>query len=292
MKKNRTIPFGYEMKNGEIQPNLIESRAVQTIFESYLQGASLADIAQRMTEIGIPYHETSLIWNKSMVKRILENSRYMGTESFYPLISEETFASANEKKLRKSVNLQPVSAEIAALKALCICTECGGKISRITGKYEKWDCRNHQCSRFDYHMTDQMLTAAVLQIWNTAQANVDMLEVTTDSETYRPTSEILMQENEVNRLIDSGNPETAKAEIFRLASMKYACCAYDDKPQKIAKLRQILANADQMNTLDTGLLQSTVSRIAVSHFCAVTLMFQNGVTIKQSLKGAENHDHH
>ena len=284
MKKNRTIPFGYEMKNGEIQPNLVESKAVQTIFESYLQGESLVDIAQCMSESGIPYHETSLIWNKSMVKRILENARYTGSDNFYPLISEETFASANEKKQRKSVNLQPVSAEIAALKAMCVCAECGGKISRITGKYEKWDCRNPQCSRFDYRMTDQMLTAAVLQIWNTVQANVDMLEVTTDSETYRPTSEILMQENEVNRLIDSGSPEIANAEIFRLASMKYACCVYDDKPQKTAKLRQILKNADQMNTLDIGLLHSTVSRIAVSHFCTVTFIFQNDVTIKQNIE--------
>ena len=284
MKKNRTIPFGYEMKNGEIQPNLIESKVVQTIFESYLQGASLAEIAQRMSETGVPYHETSLIWNKNMVKRILENARYMGTDSFYPLISEEMFASANEKKQRKSVNLQPVSAEIAVLKSMCVCAECGGKISRITGKYEKWDCRNPQCSRFDYRMTDQMLTAAVLQIWNTVQANPSLLDVQENDETYCPTSDIQMQENEVSRLLDSGSPETAKAEIFRLASMKYACCAYDDRPQKTAKLRQILASANQMNTLDTGLLQSTISQIAVSHFCAVTLIFQNGVTIKQNLE--------
>ena len=284
MKKNRTIPFEYEMKNGEIQPNLIESKAVQTIFERYLQGASLAEIAQHMSESSIPYHETCLTWNKNMVKRILENARYTGSDNFYPLISEETFASANEKKQRKSVNLQPASAEIAALKSMCICTECGGKISRITGKYEKWDCRNHQCSRLDYRMTDQMLTAAVLQIWNMVQANLDMLEITTDSETYRPTSDIQTQENEVYRLLDLGDPESAKAEIFRLASMKYACCAYDDRPQKTAKLRRILANADQMNTLDIGLLQSTVSRIAVSHFYAVTLTFQNGMTIKQNIE--------
>ena len=284
MKKNRTIPFGYEMKNGEIQPNLIESRAVQTIFESYLQGHSLAHIAQHMSESGVPYHETCLTWNKNMVKRILENARYMGTDSFYPLISEETFASANEKKQRKSVNLLPVSEEIAVIKSMCVCAECGGKISRITGKYEKWDCRNPQCRRFDYLMTDQMLTAAVLQIWNTVQANPSLLDVQENDETYRPISEILTQENEVNRLIDSGSPDSAKAEIFRLASMKYACCVYDDIPQKTAKLRQILANADQMNTLNIGLLQSSISRIAVSHFCAVTLMFQNGVTIKQTLE--------
>ena len=70
---------------------------------------------------------------------------------------------------------------------MCVCAECGGKISRITGKYEKWDCRNPQCSRFDYRMTDQMLTAAVLQIWNMVQANPSLLDVTENPETYRPT---------------------------------------------------------------------------------------------------------
>lgn len=88
MKKNRTIPFGYEMRGGEIQMNLIEAKAVQTIFESYLQGFSLSDIAQYMSEKGIPYHETSLTWNKNMVKRILENERYTGTEDFLPLITK------------------------------------------------------------------------------------------------------------------------------------------------------------------------------------------------------------
>lgn len=54
MKKNRTIPFGYEMHGGEIQMNMIEAKAVQTIFEIYLQGFSLADIAQYMSEKAFP----------------------------------------------------------------------------------------------------------------------------------------------------------------------------------------------------------------------------------------------
>jgi len=285
MKKNRTIPFGYEMRGGEIQMNLIEAKAVQTIFESYLQGFSLSDIAQYMSEKGIPYHETSLKWNKNMVKRILENERYTGTEDFLPLITSTMFQSANEKKKRKCVNLQPVSEEIAALKSLCICAECGQKISRITGKYEKWECKNPKCSRFDYRMTDQMLISAILQIWNTVQANLNLLEIASDSDTYTSTIEVQKQENEVNRLLDSNaNPEQVKEEIFKLASLKYDCCTYDDRPQKTAKLCEILSSAEQMNILDIGLLQSTVSKIAVSHFCTVTLKFINGVTIKQTIE--------
>lgn len=285
MKKNRTIPFGYEMQNGEIQMNLIEAKAVQTIFESYLQGFSLSDIAQYMSEKGIPYHETSLTWNKNMVKRILENERYTGTEDFLPLITNAMFQSANEKKKRKGVNLQPVSEEIAALKSLCVCAECKQKISRITGKYEKWECRNPECSRFDYRMTDQMLISAILQIWNTVQANPNLLEIASNSDTYIPTTEVHKQENEVSRLLDSNtNLEQVKEEVFKLVSLKYDCCNYDDRPQKTAKLREILSSAEQMNILDIGLLQSTVSKIAVSHFCTVTLKFINGVTIKQTIE--------
>lgn len=130
-----------------------------------------------------------------------------------------------------------------------------------------------------------MLISAILQIWNTVQANPSLIEIASDSDTYTPTTEVQKQENEVNHLLNSNaNPEQVKEEIFKLASLKYDCCTYDDRPQKTAKLHEILGSSEQMNILDIGLLQLTVSRIAVSHFCTVTLKFINGVTIKQTIE--------
>ena len=48
MPKNRTIPFGYFMKNGEITTNPKEVYAVVTIFDEYLKGKSLLEIAKLM----------------------------------------------------------------------------------------------------------------------------------------------------------------------------------------------------------------------------------------------------
>ena len=48
MAKNRKIPFGYMMQNGEITTNPKEVLAVVTIFRSYLNGDSLTTIAQSM----------------------------------------------------------------------------------------------------------------------------------------------------------------------------------------------------------------------------------------------------
>ena len=93
MPKNRIIPFGYCMKNGEIITEPKELYAVVTVFNEYLKGKSLSEIAALME---VPYSENSS-WNKNMVKRIIENDRYLGTEKFPQIIDKETFKLANEK---------------------------------------------------------------------------------------------------------------------------------------------------------------------------------------------------
>lgn len=66
MAKNRTIPFGYCMKNGEITTDPKEVYAVVTIFNEYLNGKSLVEIAKLMETEKIRYSEDSehpvLIW--------------------------------------------------------------------------------------------------------------------------------------------------------------------------------------------------------------------------------------
>lgn len=48
MAKNRTIPFGYCMRNGQIITEPAESKVVIRIFEEYLNGSSLLQIARLM----------------------------------------------------------------------------------------------------------------------------------------------------------------------------------------------------------------------------------------------------
>ena len=46
MKKKRYLPFGYQMNEGNIIPDILESSAVQSIFENYRNGASLQMLAK------------------------------------------------------------------------------------------------------------------------------------------------------------------------------------------------------------------------------------------------------
>ena len=89
MKKKRYLPFGYQMEKGEIIPHPDEGPLVQAIFSKYLERAALSTLAKYASLSGIPYREGAGQWNKAMVCRILDNSKYAGDEGFPPLISKE-----------------------------------------------------------------------------------------------------------------------------------------------------------------------------------------------------------
>ena len=61
MSKNRTISFGYCMKNGVIQIEPTESKAVREIFQAYLNGSSLLAIANLMSRQGVSYSSTEFL---------------------------------------------------------------------------------------------------------------------------------------------------------------------------------------------------------------------------------------
>ena len=292
MARNRVIPFGYCMKNGEITTNPKEVYAVSTIFREYLNGSSLLQIAKLMESEKIRYTEDSDRWNKNMVKRIIENEKYLGTDKYPQLIAEDIFRRANEKRIRKATTFNLISDDLQEIRNRTYCAECGHRLSRIGGnpKYEHWDCRNPDCCKFEYQLTDQMIIGAVLTVLNSAIANPSLSESGGEISIYSPTADIVRQQNEINRMTDSIQVDfdRAKAEIYKLAEMKYDCCTYNDSPQKTDKIKALLENHEQLNTLDIGLFKSCVNRILISHFCTIEVELINGTRIQNISERNEN----
>ncbi len=284
MAKNRTIPFGYCMKNGEIIKELTESRAVVRIFEEYLNGSSLLQIARLMKSEKIRYTADSDHWNKNMVKRIIENEKYLGTDKYPQIIDKDIFNRANEKRIRKATSVNVIPEDMQEIRKRTYCSECGHRLSRIGGncRHEKWDCRNPDCYKLEYQLTDQMIIGAVLTVLNTAIANPNLIENSSEISVYSPTADIIRKQNEINQMMDSAQVDfdRIKSEIFKLAELKYTCCTYNENPQKTEKIKSLLETHEQLNTLDIGLFKACVSRIWISHFCTIDVEFINGITIK------------
>lgn len=284
MGKNRTIPFGYMMQNGIMTTNPAEVLAVLTIFSEYMAGKSLNAIAKNM---GVPYSD-KVGWNKNMVKRVLENEKYLGNETYPQLISEDVFRAVNERKSAKATSLCIVPDELQEVRNLTVCKECGKRLFRT--KAELWDCRNGSCHPFLFKVTDEMLTGAILSIMNTVIANPVLIEAEATVSEYIPTSEIRCKQSEIDRAIDNGTKtaEEIRNDILRLSELKYKHCTYSDVPQKTELLKSLISDKVQLNSIDIGLLRFCVKRITVSHSCVIEAEFINGVTIKNETERSDD----
>ena len=294
MKKNRNIPFGYTMQKGEIVEEPTESQAVKDIFKLYLDGKSMSELARQMSISQISYNGITFDWNKNMVKRILENEKYLGKDGYPALIDSETFYRANARKKIKATSVNEISEELKIIRSLTYCTECGHRLSRIGGntQTDKWDCRNIECSRFNYRLTDNMIKDILLHILNAVIANPDLLDTDSEISAYTTNIKVKCQQNEINRLMDNPeiDSEKVKTEILRLAELKYDCCTYDESPQKTEYLKELLSDREQLNIIDYDLLKSCVSRIFIGDVYTIEIEFINGVTIKNITERTDKDD--
>ena len=294
MKKNRNIPFGYTMQKGEIIAEPTESQVVKNIFKLYLDGKSMSEIARQMSISQVSYNGITFDWNKNMVKRILENEKYLGKDGYPVLIDSETYYHANARKKSKATSVNEISEELQIIRSLTYCKECGHRLSRIGGntQTDKWDCRNSECSRFNYRLTDNMIKDILLHILNAVIANPDLLDTDSEISGYTPSIKVKCQQNELNRLMDNPqiDSEKVKTEILRLAELKYDCCTYDESPQKTEYLKELFSGKEQLNIIDYDLLKSCVSRILIGHFYTVEIEFINGVTIKNITERTDKDD--
>ena len=114
---NRKLPFGYQMRMGEIIRNEPEVKTVQDIFLRYTLGASLKEVAEQMRKTG-PVYDEGKSWNKNMISRISENPKYTGADSYPKLVDIKLFEAAAEKRQTKQCLPERTPAQ-KVLKHVC-----------------------------------------------------------------------------------------------------------------------------------------------------------------------------
>lgn len=85
---NRKQPFGYRMEMGEIVLHLQEAKVVEYIFLQYTTGATYNTLVAELRNQPVPY-DKGKAWNKNMVARILEDTRYTGQSGYPAIIRQE-----------------------------------------------------------------------------------------------------------------------------------------------------------------------------------------------------------
>lgn len=168
-------PFGYRLENGKhMVIETSEADVVKWIFDSYLDGMNVYEIAEAVTAMGFPTSEGRPNWQSSTVQYLLQNEKYIGdslnqksftTDTFpfreldnkgqrpqyyvsgtHPaIIDKDTFERTQKlMRSRSSKKLEPWKEY--PLSRRIHCGNCGTTFMRrkTTNGIIAWACRKHE----------------------------------------------------------------------------------------------------------------------------------------------------
>jgi len=196
--KTSSTPFGYDYVDGKLQINPEKAKIVRQIFEWYVSGSGMDEIAFRLNKLGV----RDEIWRKSTIRCIIMNEKYIGDSLLQKTFATDTFPfrqmpnrgekeqyyikGTHEPIIEKSVfdNAQKLLAtrdksrrsgiEHSPFSRMIRCANCGSTFrrkNRKTGVY--WVCRKHDemaesCAI--RQIRDDEFRAAFIRLWNKLEA--------------------------------------------------------------------------------------------------------------------------
>ena len=280
MAWQRKIPFGYIIEGGVTQPHPQEADAVRYIFSQYLAGASLLAIAEDMTEHGPRYHQHTPAWNKNMVKRVLENQKYIGAEGYPPLVSNENFAAARCQRSSRNT-YAPLSAEIRPILGKTVCARCGGRLARGTRSHGRVHWRCQDCGQ-SVSISDEALAEIVDRRLRELSQAPHLLTAPEPQQTG-PDLDVVRLQNELTLVLNRGGESP---EYIRSLALTAAVLRYNQLPDPIpahklerlrARLEQGPADADTLSAL----LATAVRAVRLAPDKTVELELVNGTIITE-----------
>lgn len=285
--KNRRFPYGYEMQNSLIVICLKEADTVKQIFSQYLNGKNLKNIAERLTENQIEFLPGEYGWNKSRIKRMIEDERYIGDDTYPAIIDKDIFPKANFEKNSRRTNISPVvTAEKKLLTHKVICADCRRRLfhntdSRLKNS-EKWFCKNEDC-KFSVYMTVAELEHEITEILNLLISTPKFTEYEETDIRAEPSLEIIRMENEIERQFESidFDKNEIRNMILQCATKKYD--AYKGVRHITDRLKADFEQSSPLSAFNTRLFDRTVSAITIDKDKKVCLKLKNNKIIRKEL---------
>lgn len=277
--RNRNIPFGYCYQNGIMAVHPQESQTVQAVFTAYLSGEPLSKIAAHLTAKLVEYLPGCWHWDKARVKRILDNSKYMGEGDFPQIITNKEFQMAHRKKEGASTNRKPPDEAVKLFKGLTYCHHCGClMVRRMDSRFENpvtWKCP--RCGYF-LPLPDEEFKQRVFRL---QKKLVDKPLLAEKEEETIPVASMEARRltNEIFRKLDSAN--FSEDGLVNLA-LQCAAKNYEaiTSAQHITdRLTATLIHAGPLSAFDRTLFEKTVSEIHLTRKGEILLKLQNGVFV-------------
>ena len=277
--KNRMLPFGYAMKDGRIVTDREEKEIVLWIFREYLNGKNMKKIADILTEKRITYLPEEYHWNKSRIKRMLEDSRYTGTDKYPQIVGKTVFEQVSIVKSQRCTTKNPIAdRNTKPILYAVICENCGAEMKHRTDRRAKqsetWLCTNPKCQRKSYLTLDK-IRHDVMQLMNKAIGNPEI--IVSDKDCYeKSNSQVRLADSEVERMLaqEVFDKKEIQRQIIECALQKYRLC--QTTAHITERLKTIYRQSVPMTEFSAELFEETVSAIILKTDNSVEIVLHNG----------------
>lgn len=274
----RTIPYGYKILNCEKLVNESEAAVVFEIFNMYVIGKTLKEIADYLNQRGEVYYTESPLWNKNIVNRIIENTKYIGDFGYPQIIDKHLFEKANSlKNGGKKIKLPD---DIEYLKTITYCSECGYRFRRINKwrSREKWICSSGcKCSKY---IDDKSLTNSILDTINAVVANPELLNKKNKDE-IETTPELMKHSNQLNWLLEQPKIDykNLMKSVVENASLRFDSIKYNRSGNVTEELKNRMTNIEPLEKISVDIIKKYIRAVWIGLTGNISVEFYNYATV-------------
>lgn len=247
--KKRIVPYGYAIQDGCYIPESQEAAIIKQIYNLYLTGESYTMIAGTLNRAGTPYRPEHPLWDKHIIKRILENSKYTGLQGYPQIISQAQYDAVNALIASKTaLRKHKEKSEDEPLWKYLSCT-CGKKLCRTGGGPRDRNLVNLRCGqcKTTIQISRTMLSSTVLGAYNAYHSTAD--------KHFAPSSDVIRLNNGINRGLEQpDHPKEIIQQIFEGIDARFQCCFAPSNDLQLQNLNEINWRhfADIVRTITIG----------------------------------------
>lgn len=275
MKKANFL-FGYSMKDGQIIVNEDEKTVVERIYSDYLENFSAEHIASSLNAIGVTY-KYKRSWNKNIVYRILDDSRYLGMDGYPMIICREKWE--NVAKRRKANATKYMDAGFQELRRKMVCARCRGALIRNKQKREAawWQCK--VCGAETPIIDDMEITRLVFAKINWLEKHPEIINAGAVAASIN--LETVRRQRDFERLL--ADPEVNLVELDELAKqitqLKYNNIDPENREYTTQQILEALQAPLTGRDKENYLFRQAVSKVLLREKATVQLKLKNGQVI-------------
>ena len=203
------LPYGYRRANDAIEIVPEQAEIVRRIFNEYLAGASVVQIAGELKKEGIPCKSGKNAWNETAIRYIISNEKYTGNSvwqryyttetlprknvlnhgerpSYYAegtheaIITCEVFEKANALMKDRAEKITTARDDTIAMRQKIICSHCGSLFRRkLLRGVPYWVCRGHEKEKQRCDITpipESVIYDAFCRVYDKMKTHPEVLE--------------------------------------------------------------------------------------------------------------------